>query len=121
MYSDFASEGKVKSQRRKSSMSTSATLGLRFCGSYKYNTQDNRYERTDKYVGRTSDIFILTNLLKDFFSVSESGKIYFDIIRNVIEQLEKIRNVIIELGNSIKHFSRNFLHSRSSMKLKIIN
>lgn len=103
MYSDFATETKASSQRRKCSKTTSSSLGVRFCGSYKYEAQESDYKRTDKYVGRTTDILTLTSLLRDFFSTSETGKIHIDIINNVIEQLQKIKNIILELGNSIKH------------------
>ena len=45
MYSDTASEAKVRSQRRKCSKTTSSSLGVRFCGSYKYNSKENCYQR----------------------------------------------------------------------------
>ena len=99
MYSDFASETKALSQRRKCSKTTSSSLGVRFCGSYKYQVEESDYKRIDKYVGRTKDVFTFTSLLRDFFSSSKTGKIHSDIINNVIEQLQKIRNIIHELGN----------------------
>ena len=99
MYSDFASETKALSQRRKCSKTTSSSLGVRFCGSYKYQAEESDYKRIDKYVGRTKDVFTFTSLLRDFFSSSKTGKIHIDIINNVIEQLQKIRNIIHELGN----------------------
>ena len=67
-----------------------------------YQAGESDYKRTDKYVGRTKDVFTLTSLLRDFFSSSKTGKIHIEIINNVIEQLQKIKNIIIELGNSIK-------------------
>ena len=36
----------------------------RFCGSYKYDVTTRGYKKTDKYSGRTSDLFILTSLLQ---------------------------------------------------------
>ena len=77
MYSDFATETKMIHQRKKCSKTTSSNLGVRFCGSYKYNRAENVYEKTDKYVGRTSDILVFTSLLKDFFSISGSGIVQF--------------------------------------------
>ena len=36
----------------------------RFCGSYKYDVTTRGYKKTDKYSGRTPDLFILTSLLQ---------------------------------------------------------
>ena len=99
MYSDFASETKSSSQRRKCSKTTSSSLGVRFCGSYKYQAEESEYKRTDKYVGRTKDIVTLTSLLRDFFS-TETGRIHRGVIDNVIEQLQQIKDIILQLGNS---------------------
>ena len=97
MYSDTASESKMLSQRRKSSRTTSSSLGVRFCGAIKYDVTTNDYKRTDKYAGRTPDLFTLTSLLQDFFSISASGKILRHIIKCVIEELEKIKEILEQM------------------------
>ena len=55
MYSDSASQAKMESQKRKSLKTTSATLGVRFCGFQKYCNKRSIFERLDKYVGRDAD------------------------------------------------------------------
>ena len=97
MYSDFASETKRISQRRKSSRTTSSSLGVRFCGSLKYEAGTNEYKRTDKYTGRTADLFTLTSLLQDFFSISGSGQILRHIIKCVIKELHGIKEILERL------------------------
>ena len=94
MYSDFASESKMISQRRKSSRTTSSSLGMRFCGSLKYEAKSNDYKKTDKYTGRTADLFTLTSLLQDFFSISGTGKILRHIIKCVIKELKIIKDIL---------------------------
>lgn len=94
MYSDFASESKMISQRRKSSRTTSSSLGMRFCGSLKYEAKSNDYKKTDKYTGRTADLFTLTSLLQDFFSISGTGKILRHIIKCVIKELKIIKEIL---------------------------
>ena len=97
MYSDFASESKMLSQKRKSSRTTSSSLGVRFCGSVKYEARNNDFKRTDKYTGRTADLFTLTSLLQDFFSISGTGKILHYIIKCVIKELNKIKEILEHL------------------------
>lgn len=97
MYSDFASETKIRSQRRKSSRTTSSSLGVRFCGSLKYEARSNDYKRTDKYTGRTADLFTLTSLLQDFFSISGTGRILRHIIQCVIKELHGIKEILESL------------------------
>ena len=63
MYSDFASQSKMESQKRKSLKTTSATLGVRFCGFQRYCNQRNIFERPDKYVGRDADELEFRNLV----------------------------------------------------------
>ena len=53
-------------------------------------------------MGRTSDVFLLISLLRDFFSASKWGEIYVDVIKTVIEQLENIKKIVVELGSTIK-------------------
>lgn len=97
MYSDFASESKMLSQKRKSSRTTSSSLGVRFCGSVKYEARNNDFKRTDKYTGRTADLFTLTSLLQDFFSISGTGKILHYIIKCVIKELNRIKEILEHL------------------------
>ena len=103
MYSDFATESKMISQRRKCSKTTSRTVGLRFCGCSKYDIEKNCYEKTDKYAGRTDDLFLLTSLIQSFFSISCGDTIDRDshcIIKCVIEELEKMKEILSALGKS---------------------
>ena len=50
MYGDFASEAKRQSQKKKTVKTTSAKLGVRFCGSQRFSVSKNNFEMLDKYV-----------------------------------------------------------------------
>ena len=60
-----------------------------------YNNND--FKRTDKYTGRTADLFTLTSLLQDFFSISGTGKILHYIIKCVIKELNRIKEILEHL------------------------
>ena len=70
---------------------------MRFCGSLKYEAKSNDYKRTDKYTGRTADLFTLTSLLQDFFSISGTGRILCHIIKCVIKELKIIKDILENL------------------------
>ena len=104
MYSDFASETKASSQRRKCSGTTSSSLGVRFCGSYKYQVEESDYKRTDKYVGRTKDVFTLTLSFK-------VGK-----IRHQIEN----EFIILMENQSFNHYSIRDTFSHNKKLISIL-
>lgn len=95
MYSDSASQSKIESQKRKSLKTTSATLGVRFCGFQKYCNQRNIFERLDKYVGRDADNLEFRNLVKHFFSRREVLR--RDVIQCVLDEILYITHVLSNL------------------------
>ena len=138
MYSDTAAAAKVASQKRKSVRTTSASLGVRFCGSYKYNCGSNSYTKVDKYTGRRADLLELTQLVREFFSVS--GGLRLDVLDYVISQLADIKKVLTKLDgfrfyssslliiyDGLKVNSRSFLKTQSEptkpfkVKVRIID
>jgi len=95
MYSDFATDSKRKSQRRKSKKSTSAKLGLRFCGSQRFSVSNDSFEMFDKYVGRQADELELRRLLKKFFT--HGRLLQKDVINNVLREICEIKKSLLDL------------------------
>ena len=89
MYGDFATEAKIQSQSRKSLKSTSAKLGVRFCGSQRFSVTKNNFEKLDKYVGRKATETEFKELLANFFF--NNGFLRTDIISKVISEIHKMR------------------------------
>jgi len=95
MYSDFATDSKRKSQRKKSKISTSAKLGVRFCGSQRFSVSNDSFEMFDKYVGRQADESELRHLLEKFFT---NGRLLRkDVINNVLREICRIKKSLLEL------------------------
>jgi len=97
MYSDFATESKIQSQTRKSLLTTSSSLGVRFCGSQKYDSANDTFEKVDKYVGRDADLLQLSNLLTKFFT--SGGALQKDVIQCVLDEIKSMKKVLITLDH----------------------
>ena len=106
MYGDFASEAKRQSQKRKSMKSTSAKLGLRFCGSQRFSVTKNNFERLDKYVGRKATEPEFRELLTNFFN--NNGFLRRDIIRLVAAEVGAMRGRLEDL-NQYRFYSSSLL------------
>merc|ERR1711973_195360 len=89
MYADFATEAKIESQSKKCLKSTSAKLGVRFCGSQRFSVTKNNFEKLDKYVGRKATETEFKELLANFFF--NNGFLRTDIISKVISEIHKMR------------------------------
>jgi inositol-hexakisphosphate kinase len=95
MYGDFATDSKRKSQRKKSSKSTSAKLGVRFCGSQRFSVSNDSFEMFDKYVGRQADEPELRKLLEKFFT--NGGLLRKDVISNVLREIIRMKQSLLDL------------------------
>jgi len=95
MYGDFASDSKRKSQRKKSKKSTSAKLGVRFCGSQRFSVANDSFEILDKYVGRNADESELRRLLEKFFT--HKRLLRKDVINNVLGEICRIKKSLLDL------------------------
>jgi len=95
MWGDFATEAKIQSQRQKVQKSTSAKLGVRFCGSQRYSVSKNNFEKLDKYVGRSATEREFRELLANFFF--NCGFFRSDIVVKVIDEIRKIRQKLQSL------------------------
>jgi len=69
MYGDFATEAKRQSQKKKTIKTTSAKLGVRFCGSQRFSVSKNHFEKLDKYVGRKATETEFRDLLENFLTI----------------------------------------------------
>ena len=106
MWGDFATEAKIESQKRKCQKSTSAKLGVRFCGSQRYSVSKNNFEKLDKYVGRKATEREFRELLANFFF--NSGFLRTDIIQKVIDEIRKIRQKLRSL-DGFRFYSSSLL------------
>lgn len=95
MYGDFATDSKRKSQRKKSTKSTSAKLGVRFCGSQRFSVSNDKFEMLDKYVGRHADESELRKLLEKFFTHGMSLR--KDVINNVLGEICRMKKSLLDL------------------------
>jgi len=95
MYGDFASDSKRKSQRKKSKKSTSAKLGVRFCGSQRFSVASDNFEILDKYVGRNADESELRRLLEKFFT--HKRLLRKDVINNVLGEICRMKKSLLDL------------------------
>ena len=75
--------------------STSAKLGVRFCGSQRYSVSKNNFEKLDKYVGRSATEREFRELLANFFF--NCGFFRSDIVVKVIDEIRKIRQKLQSL------------------------
>ena len=94
-YSDFASEAKRKSQKKKSKKTTSGKLGIRFCGSQRFSYTQGNFETLDKYVGRNADESELNTLLKKFFTCG--GALRTEVIEEILKKIVNMREILISL------------------------
>jgi len=106
MYGDFASEAKRQSQKKKTVKSTSAKLGVRFCGSQRFSVSKNNFEKLDKYVGRKATESEFRDLLENFFN--NNGFLRTDIITSVISQIRNMRTHLAQL-DQLRFYSSSLL------------
>jgi len=106
MYGDFASEAKRQSQKKKTVKSTSAKLGVRFCGSQRFSVSKNNFEKLDKYVGRKATESEFRDLLENFFN--NNGLLRTDIISFVINEIRQMRDTLGQL-NQFRFYSSSLL------------
>merc|ERR550517_2269135 len=106
MYGDFATEAKIQSQSKKSLKSTSAKLGVRFCGSQRFSVTKNNFEKLDKYVGRKATETEFKELLANFFF--NNGFLRTDIICKVISEIHKMR-LKLKLLDGFRFYSSSLL------------
>ena len=95
MYSDSATDSKRKSQRKKSKTSTSAKLGVRFCGSQRFSISNNSFEMLDKYIGRDADEYQLRRLLEKFFTLG--GALRRDVLNSVLCEISSMKKSLADL------------------------
>ena len=106
MYGDFATEAKRQSQRTKTRKTTSAKLGVRFCGSQRFSVSKNNFEKLDKYVGRKATETEFRDLLENFFN--NNGFLRTDIISHVIDKVRDMRKSLLDL-NQFRFYSSSLL------------
>eukprot|EP00092_Neocalanus_flemingeri_P089344 GFUD01113053.1.p1 GENE.GFUD01113053.1~~GFUD01113053.1.p1 ORF type:complete len:346 (+),score=69.72 GFUD01113053.1:48-1085(+) len=106
MYGDFASEAKRQSQKKKTVKTTSAKLGVRFCGSQRFSVSKNNFEKLDKYVGRKASETEFRDLLENFFN--NNGFLRRDIISHVINKIRDMRESLLDL-NQFRFYSSSLL------------
>jgi len=106
MYGDFASEAKRQSQKKKTIKTTSAKLGVRFCGSQRFSVSKNHFEKLDKYVGRKATETEFRDLLENFFN--NNGILRTDIISSVINEVSDMRKSLTHL-DQFRFYSSSLL------------
>lgn len=106
MYGDFASEAKRQSQKKKAVKTTSAKLGLRFCGSQRFSVSKNNFEKLDKYVGRKATETEFRDLLENFFN--NNGILRTDIISYVINEVRDMQKSLLQL-DQFRFYSSSLL------------
>lgn len=106
MYGDFASEAKRQSQKKKTVKTTSAKLGVRFCGSQRFSVSKNNFEKLDKYVGRKATETEFRDLLENFFN--NNGILRTDIILYVINEVRDMRKSLLQL-DQFRFYSSSLL------------
>jgi len=106
MYGDFATEAKRQSQKKKTVKTTSAKLGVRFCGSQRYSVSKKNFEKLDKYVGRKATETEFRDLLANFFN--NNGFLRTDIISYVINEVRDLRKSLLNL-NQFRFYSSSLL------------
>ncbi|TRY79814.1 hypothetical protein TCAL_10268 [Tigriopus californicus] len=97
MHGDSATSAKIKSQTKKCLNSTSASLGVRCCGSLWFDPQSGKYERQDKYKGRKYNAQDFEDALCRF--VSDGVTLRADVVLLLISQLRGLQKAISSLDS----------------------
>ncbi|KAJ1139199.1 hypothetical protein NDU88_005574 [Pleurodeles waltl] len=105
-HGDDATEEKKFRHMKKCAQSTSASLGVRFCGMQVYQTNTGSYICKDKYYGRKLSADGFRQALYHF--LHNGQRLRTDLIESIIFQLKSLKSVI-EGQTSYRFYSSSLL------------